>query len=208
MSALVFAHTFHLEKGKRAMSLNEIYQEYQNLGLGGKNGTSQKLVPGYGPVPAKLMIVGEAPGADEDLIGKPFQGSAGRVLDRLLGFCDVKREDVFITNTFKYRPPNNRDPLPEEVRLSLPVLSAEIKLVDPLLVILAGKIAVSTVFPTRTIRSLRGKIIKKGNRHVLCTYHPAATLHSPRPTIEADLRSDFKLAANFINLEGIDYGGS
>ena len=177
------------------MNLDEIYATYQDLKLGGKNGTSKNFVPGDGPYPTKLMIIGEAPGAEEDRTGKPFQGPSGELLNRFLGLAHVQREDVFVTNAFKYRPPQNRNPFPSELIASLPCLSAEIKCVDPKVIILAGRIAVSSVFPGQTPRSLRGKGIEKGGRIFVCTYHPGAVLRKKRSTFYALVSGDFKLAA-------------
>lgn len=180
------------------MNLEEIYREYQELGLGGKNGTSENFVPGDGPCPAKLMVIGEAPGADEDRIGKPFVGPAGSVLTSLLGHNRVNISDVFLTNTFKYRPPNNRDPFPSELVASMPCLSQEIKCVNPRVIILAGKIATSVFFPGKTLRSMRGRPIEKSGRILIATYHPAVFLHSPRASTKSILRNDFKKAVEML----------
>lgn len=178
------------------MNLEEVYRIYQTLGLGGKNGTSEKFVPGDGPCPAKIMIIGEAPGAEEDKTGKPFQGPAGQVLNRFLGFAHLRREDVFVTNMFKYRPPHNRDPFPSETIASYPCIVDEIACVDPSVIILAGKIACGAFFPGRDISSLRGRGIQKGSRMLVCTYHPAMLLHNPRATFRAMIQGDFRLAAD------------
>lgn len=175
------------------MTLDEAYENYRSLGLGGKNGISPNFVPGKGPTPAKIMLIGEAPGEIESKTGEPFVGPSGEVLDTLLGFIHVNRKSVFLTNVFKYRPPENRDPFSSEIIASLPCLSAEIKCVNPKVIILAGKIACSAVFPRNSARSLRGKVIEKGGRKFVVTYHPGATLHSTTVKL-AFLKSDFRLA--------------
>ena len=180
------------------MTLDEIYSKYQSLNLAGLNGSSEKFVPGDGPCPAKLMIIGEAPGEQEDIIGLPFQGPSGRLLNRLLENAGSKREEVFVTNIFKYRPPENRTPFPSEIIPSLPCLSAEIKCVDPEVIILAGRTATQAVFPAKSVRQLRGKLIPKGNRFVVCTYHPAAMIRSPQSKSMALLRRDIKLAVQSV----------
>lgn len=176
------------------MNLEEIYADYQELGLGGKNGTSPNFVPGNGPCPAKIMIIGEAPGSEEDRTRKPFQGPSGQILDRLLGFANIKREDVFVTNVFKYRPPRNRDPFSSEIVASLPCLSAEIKCVNPAVIILAGKVACRSVFPAGRVGKLRGRVIPKGERFIVCTYHPGVLLWMNSKSIESSLKADFLLA--------------
>lgn len=180
------------------MNLEEIYKDYQSLGLGGKDGVSNKFIPGIGPCPADLMIVGEAPGATEDEVGKPFQGVAGRALDSLLGFSGFNRKEVFTTNVFKYRPPNNRDPYSHELIASYPTLSAEIKCVDPKVIILAGRIAAQSVFRTEKLKSLRGRPIKKNDRIIICTYHPVILRRRNRPGMGNLIKKDFLLAAKLV----------
>jgi DNA polymerase len=127
------------------------------------------------------MIIGEAPGADEDRQGEPFVGRAGQLLNAMLKAIGLKREQVFIANILKSRPPNNRDPRPEEVRACIPYLFRQIELINPRLILCVGRIAAQTLLQTNTpIGKLRGKVHRiAANRPMIVTYHPAYLLRSP-----------------------------
>jgi DNA polymerase len=141
----------------------------------------RQVVFGVGNPNADLMFVGEAPGADEDRQGEPFVGRAGQLLNSMLKAIGLKREQVFIANILKSRPPNNRDPKPEEVQACIPYLFRQIELVNPKLILCVGRIAAQTLLETDTpIGKLRGQLHRiAGNRPMVVTYHPAYLLRSP-----------------------------
>jgi DNA polymerase len=143
--------------------------------------TRTQGVFGVGNRNAQWMVIGEAPGADEDRQGEPFVGRAGQLLNSMLKAIGLAREQVFIANILKSRPPNNRDPKPEEVRACLPYLFRQIELVNPRLILCVGRIAAQTLLETDTpIGKLRGQLHRiAGNRPMIVTYHPAYLLRSP-----------------------------
>jgi DNA polymerase len=136
---------------------------------------------GVGNRSARWMIIGEAPGADEDRQGEPFVGRAGQLLNSMLKAVGLAREQVFIANILKSRPPNNRDPKPEEVRACIPYLYRQIELVNPGLILCVGRIAAQTLLEVDTpIGKLRGVVHRiAANRPMVVTYHPAYLLRSP-----------------------------
>ena len=140
-----------------------------------------QTVFGVGNSNAELMFIGEAPGADEDREGEPFVGRAGQLLNSMLKAIGLQREQVFIANILKSRPPNNRDPKPEEVQACIPYLFRQIELVNPKLILCVGRIAAQTLLETDTpIGKLRGQLHRiAGNRPMVVTYHPAYLLRSP-----------------------------
>jgi DNA polymerase len=150
--------------------------------------TATNPVPGDGSPDADLMCVGEAPGATEDEQGKPFVGQAGQLLTKILAAIDLKREDVFIANVLKHRPPGNRNPLPDEVIACSPYLVRQIELVRPKVILALGTFAAQTLLETKlTIGKLRGQVHRYYGVPLIVTYHPAALLRNPawkRPTWE------------------------
>jgi len=141
------------------------------------------VVPGKGNADAKIMFIGEAPGKKEDEMGEPFIGAAGKFLSELLATIDLKREDIYITNIVKYRPPNNRDPLPEEVADCQLWLQEQINLIDPVLIIPLGRHALERFVPGRKISEDHGKAFRReidgvGKRVIYALYHPAAALYN------------------------------
>lgn len=145
-------------------------------------------VLGVGDPDADLMVIGEAPGADEDRLGEPFVGRSGQLLDKILEAVLFKREDVYITNILKSRPPNNRDPLPEEVAAHIPVLYKQIALVRPKMILTVGKSSGNALLgKTSSLAVLRGTFHDFYGLPLVVTYHPAALLRNPqwkRPTWE------------------------
>ena len=143
--------------------------------------TRTQGVFGVGARNAQWMVIGEAPGADEDRQGEPFVGRAGQLLNSMLKAIGLQREQVFIANILKSRPPNNRDPKPEEVQACIPYLFRQIELVNPRLILCVGRIAAQTLLETDTpIGKLRGQLHRiAGNRPMVVTYHPAYLLRSP-----------------------------
>ncbi len=145
-------------------------------------------VPGEGNPRAEFLCVGEAPGASEDEQGRPFVGEAGELLTKILGAIQLTRDDVYICNVLKHRPPGNRDPLPEEVAACQPYLTRQLELVQPRVILALGRFAAQTLLQTTAaIGALRGKVHRYGDIPVIVTYHPAALLRNEawkRPTWE------------------------
>lgn len=147
------------------------------------------LVFGVGNPNADLMVIGEAPGFHEDKEGEPFVGKAGQLLDKILGAINFQRDEVYIANILKHRPPNNRNPEPEERQRSLPYLIRQIELVQPKLILALGKVSANTLLASdNSLRNLRGKFHPfMDGIELMATYHPAALLRNPqwkRPTWE------------------------
>lgn len=139
-----------------------------------------KLVYGVGNPNARLVFVGEAPGRDEDLQGEPFVGEAGQLLDRILKAMGMQRRDVYICNVLKCRPPNNRDPLPEEVATCEAFLDRQIAAIKPQVIVALGRFAVQSLLKTRTpISRLRGEWQSYQGIPLMPTYHPAYLLRNP-----------------------------
>ncbi|HET7614676.1 MAG TPA: uracil-DNA glycosylase [Gemmatimonadaceae bacterium] len=160
--------------------------------------TATQGVPGEGDPKAKLVCVGEAPGAKEDETGRPFVGQAGQLLTKILGAIDLTREQVFICNVLKHRPPGNRNPRPEEVEACSPYLIRQLELIKPKVIVAFGTFAAQTLLNTKTpIGQLRGLVHKYHGIPLVVTYHPAALLRNPawkRPTWE-----DVKLARRILD---------
>ncbi len=139
----------------------------------------KNAVPGNGVYDTKIMLIGEAPGRNEDLEGLPFVGQAGKLLEQMLNNIGLSRNDIFITNVVKCRPPENRDPMTDEIEACKPYLFRQIELVDPKLIILVGKYSVSTVLGINLkISHLKGRVFIKEGRYIFCTYHPAFVLRN------------------------------
>jgi len=141
--------------------------------------TRTQGVPGSGPAEARLMAVGEAPGENEDREGRPFVGAAGRILTELLEGIGLSRQDVFITNVLKSRPPGNRDPLPEEVAACAPYLDDQIEVINPAVILLLGRHALQRLLPEAPgISRAHGTLIRRDGRTYMPCYHPAAALYN------------------------------
>jgi uracil-DNA glycosylase len=153
--------------------------------------TSTQLVPGEGPASASVVIVGEAPGAKEDQQGRPFVGVAGQRLDALLAEAGMVRDDVFITNVVKGRPPGNRDPKAGEVAHHWPWLEAQLDLIRPALLVPLGRHALARFAPEAKIGEVHGTVVEADGRRLFPLYHPAAALHNPklRETLLEDARA-------------------
>jgi uracil-DNA glycosylase family 4 len=145
-------------------------------------------VPGEGPAQADVMVVGEAPGANEDATGRPFVGPAGQLLTKILASVKLRREDVFICNVMKHRPPGNRNPTPDEVAACSPYLVRQIEVMQPKVILALGTFAAQTLLATKLpIGKLRGQVHRYHGVPLIVTYHPAALLRNPgwkRPTWE------------------------
>jgi len=143
----------------------------------------KNVVPGEGSVTAEIMFIGEGPGAKEDELGRPFVGAAGKFLAEMLASINLKREDVYIANVVKCRPPQNRDPLPEEVSACWPWLLQQIKIIDPKLIVTLGRHSMERFLPNQKISAIHGKAMRRniselGPRVFYALYHPAAALYN------------------------------
>ena len=140
--------------------------------------TAKSAVVGEGSLDAQIVFVGEAPGASEDEVGRPFVGRAGKLLDGLINEIGYKREDVWIGNIIKHRPPDNRDPLPEEISACSPFLAAQLEIINPKLIVTLGRFAMSFFYPSGKISKHHGVLIKNPKFNVFPVYHPAAALRN------------------------------
>jgi len=144
------------------------------------------------------MIVGEAPGFNEDRQGEPFVGAAGKLLDTLLGRISFSRSDVYITNVLKCRPPMNRDPMPNEAEACSPYLKHQLDLVKPKVVLILGRHALERLMPGQgSISRIHGSLIRRGDIAYVPLYHPAAALHNG--SLVADLERDFDQVKRYLD---------
>ena len=148
-----------------------------------------RAVPGEGSQNAEIVFIGEAPGWHEDQQGRPFVGPAGQYLDKLLASIGLTREQVYITNVVKGRPPENRDPLPAEIAACRKWLDRQIELIHPRMIVTLGRYSMAMFFPGKSISKIHGTAQKRDNVIYYAMYHPAAALHqqSLRQAIEADM---------------------
>ena len=174
--------------GDTALTLETVYnrvKDCQNCHLWK---TRTNVVFGSGSEQAQVAFIGEAPGRDEDLQGAPFVGRAGQLLTKILAAIQFRREDVFIGNILKCRPPENRDPQPEEIERCLPILDAQLGIIRPRIICVLGRVAAQTLLDTSApLSKLRGQFHALHGIRVIVTYHPAALLRNPnfkRPTWE------------------------
>lgn len=161
-------------------SLDEMYSmicECQKCALGKSR---IKFVFGVGDPHADIVMIGEAPGADEDAQGEPFVGRAGKLLNKILEAIDLKREEVYICNILKCRPPGNRNPMPEEINTCLPYLKKQLDLIKPKIILILGKVAADTLLNLRQpLNKMRGEILNYNGIKTMVTFHPAALLRNP-----------------------------
>jgi len=162
-----------------------------------------QAVPGEGPVNADIMFIGEGPGFHEDRQGRPFVGAAGQFLEELLASINLTRQQVYIANVVKCRPPGNRDPLPDELSACAPYLDRQIEIIRPKVIVTLGRFSMARFFPGASISKIHGQPKRVGNVLVVPMFHPAAALHQPkwRPVVEAD----FKKLPGFIT-EAASFG--
>ncbi len=197
------------------MSLDEIGEEIRRCKRCPLHLTRTNAVPGEGNPRARIVFVGEAPGRNEDLQGRPFVGAAGKLLTELLEKIGLTREEVFITNVVKCRPPNNRDPRPEEISACLPFLERQLRIIDPEVIVALGRHSALTLLKLagkeeRSIMRIRGKVfdveIFGRRRKIIPTLHPAAALYNPklRPLLE----KDFNELGEILNTGGRRKGSS
>ena len=168
------------EDFQKAESLNELYDLINTCQKCPLGKTRTKFVFGVGNSKADVMLVGEAPGADEDRQGEPFVGRAGKLLNDILKAISFEREEVYIANILKCRPPNNRDPLPDEVEKCRPHLMKQIELIKPKLILYLGRVAAIELLGKKlTLSKLRENVHELNGIKVMATYHPAALLRNP-----------------------------
>ncbi len=149
-----------------------------------------KAVPGEGNPHARVMFIGEGPGFHEDKQGRPFVGPAGQFLEELLASINLKRSDVFITNVVKCRPPDNRDPLPEEINACNDYLDRQIAAIKPQVIVTLGRYSMAKFFGNEKISAIHGRARKKDGYICIAMYHPAAGLH--QASLKDTIRADFK----------------
>ena len=160
--------------------------------------TRTNLVFGCGNENAELMFVGEAPGGEEDKQGIPFVGAAGKLLDKYLAAVGIERDDVYIANILKCRPPNNRDPLPEEGDACIGYLREQVKLIKPKMIVCLGRIAAARLMkPDFKITREHGIIVTKGQFAMTAVYHPAALLRDPSK--KEDMLTDMKKIKEYLD---------
>jgi DNA polymerase len=159
--------------------------------------TRTNAVPGEGLAHARIMLIGEAPGAEEARQGRPFVGRAGKTLDKLLEQNNIKREKIFITNIVKCRPPQNRKPRPDEIKACLPYLKQQIQAIKPKLIVLLGDVATSTLLGKVKLSKIHGQLFKINNIIYIPTYHPSAARFLK---IKKALEKDFKKLKIFIKV--------
>lgn len=183
--------------------LEDLYEQYRNCkGCHFKMPPATQIVFGEGNPHAKLMFIGEAPGREEDIQGKPFVGRSGQLLNRILDAIGISRDDVFITNIVKCRPPNNRRPTPQEIEISKPLLLGQIKIIRPKAICLLGSAALEGLLPAHPkISQVRGKKLIWEGIPVIPTYHPAYILRNPQElqTLVQDISTAATLAYPPVN---------
>lgn len=151
--------------------------------------TAKNAVPGEGNIDSEVVFIGEAPGQTEDETGRPFVGRAGKLLEGLLLQIGRKREEIWIGNIIKHRPPENRDPLPKEIEVCQPFLKLQLETIKPKLVVTLGRFSMNYFYPAGKITKDHGTLKKIGNYYVYPVYHPAAALRNP--DFAKTLREDF-----------------
>lgn len=168
--------------------LNEIAQQVKVCQRCALHYSRKNGVPGEGPADAQIMLIGEGPGFYENEQGRPFVGAAGKFLEELLGKVNLKREQVFIANVVKCRPPGNRDPMPEELEACGDYLERQIQAINPRIIVTLGRYSMARFLPNAKISDIHGQSVWVRGRLIVPMYHPAAALHQPslRPALEKD----------------------
>lgn len=177
-------------KSEKARLLEELYKEIRRCEDCELARYRTNVVPGEGPPDARVMFIGEAPGYHEDKQGRPFVGAAGQFLTRLLASIGLSREEVYICNIIKCRPPQNRDPLPKEIRACAKWLDRQIEIIKPKVIVTLGRYSLNKFLPGASISKAHGTHTEVKGFTVFALHHPAAALHRQdlREVIEADFR--------------------
>jgi uracil-DNA glycosylase family 4 len=170
-------------------TLNNLYREIATCQRCNLHKTATRAVPGEGPENAQLMFIGEAPGFHEDQQGRPFVGAAGQFLESLLESINMTRQQVYIANVIKHRPPENRDPFPGEILACRPWIEKQIESIKPKMVVTLGRHSMEMFFPGKSVSKIHGTSQMKGDLLCFAMYHPAAALHqqSLRQAIQEDM---------------------
>lgn len=177
--------------------MHKLEKQIQNCNKCALKDGRTNVVFGSGNVSASVMIIGEAPGKNEDLEGLPFVGKAGKYLEELLSLAGLSRDEVYIANVVKCRPPNNRDPKADEILACAPYLRQQTAKVNPKIIVTLGNFATRFILKTEDgITLLHGKPVVAGKFTVLPVYHPASTMYDPKK--KKDLENDFKFLAKLI----------
>lgn len=163
---------------------------------------STNLVFGEGNIDCDVMFIGEAPGMNEDIQKRPFVGRGGQLLNKMIEKIGWKREDVYITNIVKRRPPDNRDPLPEEIEAYKPYLTKQIEIINPKIIVTLGRFSMYYFNPNLKITRDNGKVFRFGSRLLVPMFHPAAVLRNPNllPEYEKEFKKLPKVIAKFDQL--------
>jgi uracil-DNA glycosylase len=183
-------------------ALTELYKEINICQRCDLHKNTTRAVPGEGPENAEIMFIGEGPGWHEDQQGRPFVGPAGQFLNELLASIGLKREQVYITNVVKHRPPQNRDPLPGEIAACGAWLEKQLELIHPRMIVTLGRYSMARFFPGKTISKIHGTAQRRDGVVYFAMYHPAAALHQAglRQVIEADM---LKIPATLLEVEKV-----
>lgn len=184
-------------------ALSDLYQEIRTCQKCILSHGRTNAVPGEGPEDADIMFIGEGPGFHEDRLGRPFVGAAGNFLEELLGSIGLSREDVYIANIVKCRPPGNRDPQPAEIEACRPYMDRQIELIRPRVIVTLGRFSMQRYFPGASISRIHGRPKRVGNMIYYPMFHPAAALHQPRwrPLVEEDILKIPDLLAKLEDLQ-------
>jgi DNA polymerase len=169
---------------------DELYERVRGCTRCPLAATRTLAVPGEGPLDAQVMFIGEAPGANEDRQGRPFVGAAGNFLGELLAAAGLRREDVYICNVLKCRPPGNRDPQPDEIEACRDHLDEQIDLIDPLVIVTLGRFSMARYFRGQSISRIHGQPREIAGRYYVPMYHPAAALH--QGNLKSVMLADFR----------------
>jgi len=177
-------------------SLERISNEVRGCPLCGLSRTRKNAVAGEGKQSARIMFVGEAPGRNEDIKGRPFVGAAGKILDAALDKAGINRSEVFITNIVKCRPPENRIPKDDEVHACKPYLERQIAIIQPKVICVLGRTAFSSLLGGDSITASRGKLVSSKGRKYFLTIHPAAAIYNKKflSVLEADIKALAKIS--------------
>lgn len=200
-----------MDKSDKLQALHKKWMEECSCEL---KKTATQAVRGVGSADAEIVFIGEAPGKKEDELGEPFVGAAGKFLNEMLAEINLKREDIYITNIVKYRPPNNRDPLPQEKADCREWLLGELKIIMPKLIIFLGRHSMNNFFPELQISQAHGKLLIKpfkgiSTKYFFPLYHPAAALYdgSMREVLMADFKKIPKVLKEISARGGSAFGG-
>jgi uracil-DNA glycosylase len=176
--------------------LSDLYDTIRGCQLCDLSKGRTLAVPGEGPDTARVMFIGEAPGYHEDRQGRPFVGAAGQYLQELLTKAGLRREGVYICNVIKCRPPQNRDPLPEEIEACRPYLDQQIALIKPRMIVTLGRFSMARYFQGQSISRVHGQYKRLGDTWYMPMFHPAAALHQPRYRLM--IEEDFQKLATLL----------